>query len=191
MDGYLVLTRKIDELYLDLSPFAQRFAAFAGSYPDIYQSFMYCKGTGYAHTVGQEIDLVIQAESAATGAVLAFDEFVNDWGFKDQLDTPVLELSGGWQKYLGLALFCNRATTIKLLIDAGRQIAPSLLEILFTNLNRGPTKISGFLEYDASLLKTFALTEIYDYSACLSSEPPAAHYQDDPSAESNYDDRDS
>jgi hypothetical protein len=115
-----------------------------------YQSFSFVDGTGYVEQVFQEIDFVLSSnrDNCFIGSV---DEFMRVWELEDYACYKLSELSGGWRKFLGLALFTNVNCSGKIYFDAFRQLSDRLIALLLKNLMQSPTNQAYFFEYDVTL----------------------------------------
>lgn len=140
------LERRGEELRLKCSRYFEH--EFA-----LYQPLPFCDHTGFADSVADEIGFVIGSQAASGNAILTTEQFVHEFGFQPFLQKRVLELSGGWRKYLGLALFANRRAEGKLVIDAVSQLADErLVSFLSVCQRMNVGKELVFCEYDLSLL---------------------------------------
>ena len=122
-------------------------------YPAMYHSYEclpFVDGTGYVERVYQEIDFVLSSNFGNTFIKNA-DHFIEYWKLEKYRDYKLSELSGGWKKYLGLALFTNIIFEGKIYFDAFRQLSDRLILILINNLKETPTEYSYFIEYDVNL----------------------------------------
>lgn len=79
-----------------------------------------------------------------------FEAFVDAWGLAPHLDRRVLDLSGGWRKYLGLALFMNRPAKARLLLDTTSHLSDARIRTLLER--SAETGDALFCEYDPQLL---------------------------------------
>lgn len=115
-----------------------------------YQSSSFIDGTGYMERVYQEIDFVIHSNLDRCH-INDVDVFMRTWGFEDYAQYKLSELSGGWKKFLGLALFTNIQYPGKIYFDAFRQLSDRLIGLLLMNMKDTPTKYAYFFEYDTNL----------------------------------------
>jgi hypothetical protein len=144
----------------------------AGEYA-VYESVYFIEGTGYVQTVAEEIDLVLS--SNPNNVHLQFDNFVASWGFEKYLHHNLSELSGGWRKYLGLALFTNLRTENKIYIDACRQLSDRLIGILLENLAATSIPYAFFFEYDSLLVTPSSVSYLYLESGSIVTRKPIRH----------------
>ena len=79
-----------------------------------------------------------------------FEAFVDAWDLAPHLDRRVLDLSGGWRKYLGLALFMNRPAKARLLLDTTSHLSDARVRTLLQRATEGGDAV--FCEYDPQLL---------------------------------------
>jgi hypothetical protein len=115
-----------------------------------YQSYSFVEGTGYVEKVYQEIDFVLKSNQGKC-TIEDVDLFIDKWGFADYQFYKISELSGGWKKFLGLALYTNIKQDHKIYFDAFRQLSDRLIHMLISNLEKTETKTAYFFEYDMHL----------------------------------------
>ena len=150
-DNYILVVRDIDRLDFELD--ALRFKCerlFACDF-DVYRPLPYVEHTGYTETVHDEISFVVGSQGASGNSLLEVDSFIEQWQLGDLLNKRVLELSGGWRKFLGIALFTNKASRHKLYHDVTSHLADARLALLLENLGKGAAT-ALFCEYDPALL---------------------------------------
>jgi energy-coupling factor transporter ATP-binding protein EcfA2 len=123
---------------------------FNGNY-GVYNNFMFTEGTGYMKKVYEEIDFVLQSNAGQT-YFLSIEEFSEQWGFNDFLSYDILSLSGGWKKFLGLALFTNIKHKNKIYFDSARQLSDRLINVFNKNLKNTYIENVIFFEYDVNLI---------------------------------------
>jgi hypothetical protein len=116
----------------------------------VYRPFSFVEHSGFSETVREEIALVLANHAPGEVPLRAFDAFVNDWDLAPHLDRRVLDLSGGWRKYLGLALFMNRPLKARLLLDTTSHLSDARVRTLL--LRAAETGDAVFCEYDPQLL---------------------------------------
>src|SRR5690606_38134111 len=124
----------------DLSP---------GAYK-VYNSTSFVDGTGYMQNVFQEIDFVLQS-NAGNCTIKDTEFFLNAWGLEKYVSYNIADLSGGWKKFLGLALFTNIQSEAKIYIDSFRQLSDRLIAMLIAGIKNTGVKKVFFFEYDVSL----------------------------------------
>lgn len=113
---------------------------------EVYRPHTFVEHSGFSETVREEIQLVLGHGASR----LDFDTFVDAWGFRSHLDRRVLNLSGGWRKFLGLALFMNRPFNACLLFDATSHLSDVRVRVLLTRASDIQHVV--FVEYDPTLL---------------------------------------
>lgn len=150
MATYLLTTdpNTIDFGHRDLHT---RVESFLGTPVAVYRPYTFVEHTGFSETVREEIQLVLINQPAGQPPRLDFDAFVDSWGFGEHLDARVLDLSGGWRKYLGLALFMNRPLTARLLFDTTSHLSDARMRTLLADAERDGDVV--FCEYDPALLQ--------------------------------------
>jgi len=116
----------------------------------VYHSFSFIDGTGYVEKVLEEIELVLQSNKGNC-YINDPDEFIRRWQINKYLGHNLSQLSGGWKKYLSLALFTNLKSEGKIYFDAFRQLSDRLIDSFLKSVI--DTKISAafLFEYDVSL----------------------------------------
>lgn len=149
-DSNLIVSRK-ENLIETCMRFIQIDDTFSESSISIYQSFVFAECTGYVQKVSDEIDFILQCnENTFYSSV---EEFAKNWGLTDYLDYDVINLSGGWRKYLGLALFTNNLSHNKIFFDVCRHLADDLILLFKQNLKNTSVSNVFFLEYDVNLIR--------------------------------------
>lgn len=116
----------------------------------VYRPYPFVEHSGFSETVREEIALVLANHENGELPLRQFDAFVDDWGLAEHLDRRVLDLSGGWRKYLGLALFLNRRLPARLLLDATSHLSDSRVRTLLCRAAEHGDVVFG--EYDPQLL---------------------------------------
>ena len=112
----------------------------------VYRPLSFVEHSGFSETVREEISMVL----ANSPAIRQFDDFVKGWGLEPHLDQRVLALSGGWRKYLGLALFMNRPLKSRLMLDTTSHLSDARVRtLLHRAAESGDTVLC---EYDAPLI---------------------------------------
>lgn len=150
----------------------------------IYRSSDFVDSTGYMRTVEDEIDFVLGSHAAAGVATTELARFVDDWGFEPYLKRDIRHLSGGWRKFLGLALFTAQRAEGKVYFDACRQLSDRLIRRLVQNVHAHNTRAAFFLDYDALLLGGLGLDDVWVTPTSLSSTQPIVTHAGD--QEANY-----
>ena len=116
----------------------------------VYRPLSFVEHTGFSETVREEIAMVLSNHAANDVPVRQFDAFVEAWDLAPHLDRRVLDLSGGWRKYLGLALFMNRPAKARLLLDTASHLSDARVRTLLQRAAEGGDAV--FCEYDPQLL---------------------------------------
>lgn len=117
---------------------------------DVYRPLSFVEHSGFSETVREEIALVLANHPAGELPIRPFDAFVDAWALGPLLDRRVLDLSGGWRKYLGLALFMNRPLKARLLLDTTSHLSDARVRTLL--LRAAENGDAVFCEYDPQLL---------------------------------------
>lgn len=116
----------------------------------VYRPLPFVEHSGFSETVREEIALVLANHPANEIPLRSFDAFVAAWDLSSLLDRRVLDLSGGWRKYLGLALFMNRPRKARLLLDTTSHLSDARIRTLLQRT--AETGAAVFCEYDPQLL---------------------------------------
>lgn len=124
--------------------------ASLGRAVEVYRPHTFVEHSGFSETVREEIRLVFDNASPRQG----FDTFVDAWELRPHLDRRVLDLSGGWRKLLGLALFLNRPIDACLLFDATSHLSDARVRVLLRHA--AALQEAVFAEYDPTLLAMVA-----------------------------------
>ena len=172
MDLYVVYTCDADLIDRDPDALAAKSAVAVPGRYDCYQPSAFAKSSGLARTVRDELDFVLQARSWRRGemspAQPSRDAMVSSvaqrWQLDPWLDHDVDHLSGGWEKLLGLALFTEMQSDIKLYADSTRQLSDRLIAVFLSNLKSlHVARAAVFWELDVSRLGNLSETVIlYD-----------------------------
>ena len=116
----------------------------------VYRPHTFVEHSGFTETVREEIAMVLANHPEGQAPLRPFDAFVEAWELAPHLDRRVLDLSGGWRKYLGLALFLNRPLDTRLLLDATSHLSDARMRtVVLRAAERGD---AIFCEYDPQLL---------------------------------------
>ena len=132
----------------------------SGVRSEVFFSSNFIKGTGYMKKVRDEIDFVLKSHEVDSIGSNSFEEFVRLWNFEQYLDYDLDHLSGGWNKFLGLALFLNIKSECKIMFDGCRQLSDVLISRLIDNLESNSNEDYFLVEYDQNLLKKYSLKGI-------------------------------
>jgi hypothetical protein len=127
-----------------------RLVSALGAAVAVYRPYPFVEHSGFSETVREEIALVLANHPTGEPPSRAFDPFVSAWDLEEHLDRRVLALSGGWRKYLGLALFMNRPLPRRLLLDATSHLSDTRMRTLLARAAEQGDAI--FCEYDPDLL---------------------------------------
>lgn len=155
-----------------------RVEAYLRQTPFLYRPLSFVEHSGFSETVREEIALVLTNHAPQEPPIRKFDEFVAAWELERHLDRRVLDLSGGWRKYLGLALFMNRPLTCRLMLDTTSHLSDARVRTL---LHRAAeTGDTVFCEYDSQLLLSLtpdterlpSLNRLNDDGAVVTGTPP-------------------
>jgi energy-coupling factor transporter ATP-binding protein EcfA2 len=116
----------------------------------LYRPMSFVEHSGFSETVREEIALVLANHAPDEVPLRPFEAFVDDWNLAPHLERRVLDLSGGWRKYLGLALFMNRPAKARLLLDTTTHLSDARVRTLLERAAEGGDVV--FCEYDPQLL---------------------------------------
>ncbi len=116
----------------------------------VYRPLSFVEHTGFSETVREEIAMVLANHAPDEVPLRTFDVFVKAWDLAPHLDRRVLDLSGGWRKYLGLALFMNRPASARLLLDTTSHLSDARIRTLLKRASEAGDAV--FCEYDPQLL---------------------------------------
>lgn len=116
----------------------------------VYRPLPFVEHSGFSETVREEIGMVLANHPADETPLRPFDAFVDAWDLSAHLDRRVLDLSGGWRKYLGLALFMNRPAKARLLLDTTSHLSDARVRTLLERAAESGDAV--FCEYDPQLL---------------------------------------
>lgn len=127
-----------------------RVEAYLQQSVSVYRPLSFVEHSGFSETVREEIAMVLANHRPEQPPLRQFDEFVEAWGLAPHLDRRVLDLSGGWRKYLGLALFLNRPLKSRLMLDTTSHLSDARLRTLLRRAAEAGDTV--FCEYDPQLL---------------------------------------
>lgn len=116
----------------------------------VYRPLSFVEHSGFSETVREEIGLVLANHAPDEAPLRPFEAFVDAWDLAPHLDRRVLDLSGGWRKYLGLALFMNRPAKARLLLDTTSHLSDARVRTLLQRAAEAGDAV--FCEYDSQLL---------------------------------------
>lgn len=152
---YLVDSPRIDEISSDPERLQQLVNGFLMASATTYRSLPFAEYTSLSADVAEEIELVVGAQSAAGAAILEVRDFARAWGLDGFLSYPVSSLSGGWRKFLSVALFSNRLVEARLYFDAATHLGDQRLLVLANNIRQQRPIPTVFWEYDPGLARLF------------------------------------
>jgi len=172
MDLYIVYTTDVAQIDFDPDFLAAKCSAsFPGHY-DCYQPSAFARYSGFTRTVGEEINFVLQAQQYTLHGqrdchigYLNATDFASQWALAQWTDHQVDHLSGGWSKFLSVALFTHLHSDIKLYADVTRQLSDKLIKLFIHNLLlHQPARKVIFWELDCNRLSRFYsnLKPLYD-----------------------------
>lgn len=184
MERYVVLTNDIDHIERDRLAFLDLCRIFFGWELSHYLPMTYHFHSGYWRTVEEEAAFIIGCQElpdnnreGKTEQRLVIDnveEFLRRWELTDYRDYNIDHLSGGWRKFLSLALFANIRHPGAVFFDLGRQLSARLIRLFVCNIAEvGACDVALFVEYDTQrLIEAFDdFTPIYDLGDRFSFEP--------------------
>jgi hypothetical protein len=116
----------------------------------VYRPLSFVEHSGFSETVREEIAMVLANHAPDEVPLRQFDAFVDAWDLRPHIDRRVLDLSGGWRKYLGLALFMNRPMKARLLLDTTSHLSDARVRTLLQRAAEAGEAV--FCEYDPQLL---------------------------------------
>ena len=145
-----VLTSNPNAIDFDHAGLHRRVEAALGLPVAVYRPLSFVEHSGFSETVREEIGLVLSNHAEDQPPVRTFDAFVQAWDLDAHLDRRVLDLSGGWRKFLGLALFMNRPLRARLLLDATSHLSDARVRTLLQRAAEQGDAV--FCEYDPQLL---------------------------------------
>jgi hypothetical protein len=145
-----VLNTDPNAIDFDHASLRTRVEAHLGRAVSVYRPLAFVEHSGFSETVREEIALVLANQPATDPPLRTFDDFIDAWDFRAHLDRRVLDLSGGWRKYLGLALFMNRPSPARLLLDVTSHLSDARLRTLLDHAEAAGDAVFG--EYDPQLL---------------------------------------
>jgi len=129
---------------------AARVDSALGAPVAVYRPHTFVEHSGFTETVREEIQMVLANHRPDEAPLRQFDAFVEAWELTPHLDRRVLDLSGGWRKYLGLALFLNRPLLARLLLDATSHLSDARMRVVLVRAAEQGDAV--FCEYDPHLL---------------------------------------
>jgi energy-coupling factor transporter ATP-binding protein EcfA2 len=120
----------------------------------VYRPLPFVEHSGFSETVREEIALVLANARPSEPPLRTFEAFVDAWELRAHLDRRVLDLSGGWRKYLGVALFLNRPLPARLMLDTTSHLSDARMRtIVSLAAEQGDTVLC---EYDPQLVRRLA-----------------------------------
>ncbi len=118
----------------------------------VYRPLPFVDHTGFTENVEEEIEFVIGAQHSTEGAYLEPQEFIRQWNLSHLAARRVVHLSGGWRKFLGVALFANRRASAKCFLDVTSHLADERVRMLLEQLRSQANELVVFCEYDSHLI---------------------------------------
>jgi ABC-type proline/glycine betaine transport system ATPase subunit len=167
MNWHLLLTDNVDQIDMDPDQLVEKCAQYFGREFAVYRPLPFVDHTGFTETVAEEIEFVIEAQKTTEGAYLDVANFIKAWGLEPWANQRVVHLSGGWRKFLGVALFANCRTPAKCFLDVVSHLADERIKVLLRQLKAQSEDVVVFCEYDSHLV--FDLSA-QDFSLLLENE---------------------
>ena len=167
MNWHLLLTDNVDQIDMEPDRLVEKCTQFFGREFAVYRPLPFVDHTGFTETVAEEIQFVIEAQKTTEGAYLDAAAFIETWGLERWASHRVVHLSGGWRKFLGVALFANCRTPAKCFLDVVSHLADERINVLLRQLKAQSEDVVVFCEYDSHLV--FDLSA-QDFSLLLESE---------------------
>ena len=158
MNWHLLLTDNIDQLDTQPDALVTKCSLHFGREFAVYRPLPFVDHTGFTETVEEEIAFVIEAQRSTEGAYLGAEELVEQWNLSPLVGRRVAHLSGGWRKFLGIALFANRKAPAKCFLDVTSHLADERMRVLLERLESQSNEAVVFCEYDSRLIFDLAPT---------------------------------
>jgi hypothetical protein len=152
MNWNLLLTDNVDQIDAESERIVERCEQHFEREFAVYRPLPFVDHTGFTETVAEEIRFVIEAQRAAEGAHLDAVSFIERWELSHLLKHRVVQLSGGWRKFLGVSLFANRKAAAKCFLDVTSHLSDERLRMLLERLRDREGELVVFCEYDANLM---------------------------------------
>jgi len=152
MKWHLLLTDNVDQLDTQPDALVTRCGLHFGREFAVYRPLPFVDHTGFTETVEEEIEFVIEAQRSSEGAYLSSGELIGRWNLSRLVGRRVAHLSGGWRKFLGIALFANRKAPAKCFLDVTSHLADERIRMLLKQLESQSNEAVVFCEYDARLI---------------------------------------
>lgn len=156
MSWNLLLTDNVDQIDAQSERIVERCNRYFGTEFAVYRPLPFVDHTGFTETVEEEIEFVIGAQQASGGAYLDAATFIARWDLSHLAGHRVVHLSGGWRKFLGVALFANRGAAAKCFLDVTSHLADERVRMLLEQLKEQTDEQVVFCEYDAQLIFAMA-----------------------------------
>jgi hypothetical protein len=167
MNWHLLLTDNVDQIDMQPDQLVEKCSQFFGREFAVYRPLPFVDHTGFTETVAEEIEFVIEAQKTTEGAYLDVGSFLEVWGLEPWARHRVVHLSGGWRKFLGVALFANIRTPAKCFLDVVSHLADERIKVLLRQLRAQSEDVVVFCEYDSHLMFNLAAR---DFSLLRESE---------------------
>ncbi|MEP7273012.1 MAG: hypothetical protein ABI882_16045 [Acidobacteriota bacterium] len=158
MSWNLLLTDNVDQIDSESEGLVEKCSQHFGREFAVYRPLPFVDHTGFTETVREEIEFVVEAQHSSEGAYLVAHEFISQWRLGDISSQRVVHLSGGWRKFLGVALFANRKAPAKCFLDVISHLADERITMLLEQLSRQKNEVVVFCEYDSQLIFDMAPT---------------------------------
>lgn len=152
MSWNLLLTDNVDQIDTQSELLVERCATHFAREFAVYRPLPFVDHTGFTETVREEIEFVVESQQSAEGAYLDAETFISNWRLTQFAEQRVVNLSGGWRKFLGLALFANRKAKAKCFLDVVSHLADERVEMLLRQLSAQQNEVVIFCEYDSHLV---------------------------------------
>lgn len=152
MSRYLLALDDVNAIDHDHDDLVLKVNAFFGSSCIAYRPLPFVDHTGFTETVEEEIEFVVGCQQFENAAFQGVGAFIQEWGFERFLKYKVVDLSGGWRKFLSIALFTNQLRTPRFYIDVASHLGDDRLTHLMRHLDQRPEEVAVFCEYDCLLL---------------------------------------
>ena len=158
MKWHLLLTDNVDQLDAQPDRLVEKCGRHFETDFAVYRPLPFVDHTGFTETVEEEMEFVVEGQRSTEGAYLSAEELISQWNLSHLAGLRVAHLSGGWRKFLGIALFANRKTAAKCFLDVTSHLADERLSVLFAQLENQSNEVVVFCEYDSRLIFDLAPT---------------------------------
>ena len=134
MKWSLILTDDVDQIDAESEKIVSRCENYFAREFAVYRPLPFVDHTGFTETVEEEIRFVIDAQMSADGAHLDAARFIETWQLAHLLKYRVVQLSGGWRKFVGLALFANRRAGAKCFLEVTSHLSDERVRMMLERL---------------------------------------------------------